>query len=173
MQTKYGGVQMDADHELDMAEVTEMTQMISALIEDGHYKDIVDSIYQDIGGVVASHVAKLSTAVNEVLQTGSPEAKQKLYEILAKSWIASFENKSKDTIGIAQAFVKKASDAFRKGDFNTKVPFSAATINGSFVADVIASINKGGIRHKYEGFAGVLNPSHDMIQYFKVYNNGK
>ena len=173
MQTKYGGVQMDADHELDMAEVTEMTQMISALIEDGHYKDIVDSIYQDIGGVVASHVAKLSEAVNEVLQSNSPEAKQKLYETLAKSWIASFENKSKDTIGIAQAFVKKASDAFKKDDFNTKVPFSAATINGSFVADVISSINKGGIRHKYEGFAGVLNPSHDMIQYFRVYNNGK
>jgi ElaB/YqjD/DUF883 family membrane-anchored ribosome-binding protein len=173
MKTKYGGVQMDADHELDMAEVTEMTQMISALIEDGHYKDIVENIYNDIGGVVASHVAKLSEAVNEVLQTGSPEAKQKLYEILAKSWISSFENKSKDTIGIAQAFVKKASDAFRKGDFNTKVPFSAATINGSFVSDVIASINKGGIRHKYEGFAGVLNPSHDMIQYFKVKRNGK
>ena len=74
---------MDADHELDMAEVTEMTQMISALIEDGHYKDIVENIYNDIGGVVASHVAKLSEAVNEVLQTGSPEAKQKLYEILA------------------------------------------------------------------------------------------
>ena len=173
MKTKYGGVQMDADHELDMAEVTEMTQMISALIEDGHYKDIVENIYNDIGGVVASHVAKLSEAVNEVLQTGSPEAKQKLYEILAKSWISSFENKSKDTIGIAQAFVKKASDAFRKGDFNTKVPFSAATINGSFISDVIASINKGGIRHKYEGFAGVLNPSHDMIQYFKVKRNGK
>jgi heterodisulfide reductase subunit B len=85
MKTKYGGVQMDADHELDMAEVTEMTQMISALIEDGHYKDIVENIYNDIGGVVASHVAKLSAAVNEVLQTGSPEAKQKLYEILAKS----------------------------------------------------------------------------------------
>lgn len=173
MKTKYGGVQMDADHELDMAEVTEMTQMISALIEDGHYKDIVENIYSDIGGVVASHVAKLSKAVNEVLQTGSAQAKQKLYEILAKSWISSFENKSKDTIGIAQAFVKKASDAFRKGDFNTKVPFSAATINGSFISDVIASINKGGIRHKYEGFAGVLNPSHDMIQYFKVKRNGK
>ena len=85
MKTKYGGVQMDADHELDMAEVTEMTQMISALIEDGHYKDIVENIYNDIGGVVASHVAKLSEAVNEVLQTGSPKAKQKLYEILAKS----------------------------------------------------------------------------------------
>ena len=33
MKSKYGGVQMDADHELDLAQVTEMTQMISALIE--------------------------------------------------------------------------------------------------------------------------------------------
>lgn len=170
MKTRYGGVQMDADHELDMAEVTEMTQMISALIEDGHYKDIVESIYNDIGGVVTSHVAKLNAAVQDVLNNGTVEAKQKLYEILAKSWIGAFENGSKDTIGIAQAFVKKASNAFKKGDFETRIPFSAATINGSFVSDVISSINKGGIRHKYEGFAGVLNPSHDMIEYYKVFN---
>ena len=170
MRTKYGGVQMDADHELDLAQVTEMTQMISALIEDGHYKDIVESIYKDIGGVVASHVAKLNDAVKQVLETGSPESRLELYKIVAESWIGAFEKGNKDTIGIAQAFVKKASDAFRKSDFNTKIPFSAATINGSFVSDVISSINKGGIRHKYEGYAGVLNPSHDMIQYYKVYN---
>lgn len=170
MKTKYGGVQMDADHELDMAEVTEMTQMISALIEDGHYKDVVESIYRDIGEVVASHVAKLNKAVQDVINNGTETSKNTLYKILAESWINSFENKSKDTIGIAQAFVKKASDAFKKGDLNIKIPFSAATINGSFVSDVIASINKGGIRHKYEGFAGVLNPSHDMIQYFRVWN---
>jgi heterodisulfide reductase subunit B len=85
MRTKYGGVQMDADHELDLAQVTEMTQMISALIEDGHYKDIVESIYKDIGGVVASHVAKLNDAVKQVLETGSPESRLELYKIVAES----------------------------------------------------------------------------------------
>lgn len=173
MKSKYGGVQMDADHELDLAQVTEMTQMISALIEDGHYKDLVENIYRDIGGVVASHIAKLDSAVKQVLETGSDQAKLELYKIVAKSWIGAFENGNKDTIGIAQAFVKKASDAFRNSDFNTRIPFSAATINGSFVSDVISSINKGGIRHKYEGYAGVLNPSHDMIQYFKIFRNGR
>lgn len=173
MKSKYGGVQMDADHELDLAQVTEMTQMISALIEDGHYKDLVENIYRDIGGVVASHIAKLDSAVKQVLETGSDQAKLELYKIVAKSWIGAFENGNKDTIGIAQAFVKKASDAFRNSDFNTRIPFSAATITGSFVSDVISSINKGGIRHKYEGYAGVLNPSHDMIQYFKIFKNGR
>ena len=171
MKTKYGGVQMDADHELDLAEVTEMTQMISALIEDGHYKDLVETVYKDIGGVVASHMAKLNSAIADILATGSPIAKQELYKILAQSWISSFENGDKDTIGIAQAFVKKVSDAFKKGDYTAQIPFSAATINGSFVSNVISSINKGGIRHKYEGFAGVLNPSHNMIQYYRVWNN--
>ena len=173
MKSKYGGVQMDADHELDLAQVTEMTQMISALIEDGHYKDLAENIYRDIGGVVASHIAKLDSAVKQVLETGSEEARLELYKIVAQSWIGAFENGNKDTIGIAQAFVKKASDAFRNSDFNTRIPFSAATINGSFISDVISSINKGGIRHKYEGYAGVLNPSHDMIQYFKIFRNGR
>ena len=170
MSTKYGGVQMNADHELDLAEVTEMTQMISALTEDGHYKDIVESIYQDIGETVAAHMAKLNTAVDDVIKTGTEESKRELYKILADSWIRSFENSNKDTIGIAQAFVKRASEAFRNGNFDFRIPFSAATINGSFISDVVSSINRGGIRHKYEGFAGVLNPSHDMIMYYRVLN---
>ena len=33
--TKFGGVQMNADHELDYAEVTEMSQMISSFIQNG------------------------------------------------------------------------------------------------------------------------------------------
>ena len=30
----YGGVQMDADHDINYAEVTEMSQMISALMQE-------------------------------------------------------------------------------------------------------------------------------------------
>ena len=42
---------MDADHDLDTESVTEMSQMISSLIEDGHYTDLVVSLYSDIGNI--------------------------------------------------------------------------------------------------------------------------
>lgn len=359
MRTRYGGVQMDADHELDMAEVTEGTQMISSLTEDGHYQEIVNQIYSDLGRVVAKHMEKYkinidilakkpityhhpinkiisgaqtgvdtigleigeelgletggtiapnfereqnidnhsrttlerlgvkeissslqgnntgvkrwlprteqnvlnsdgtvyfasdadsaglkatqrfanqykkpfllnptaeelakwivdnnievlnvagnrgskltpemaeqirqilreaipaarSTAKqnviseadvkhNEVLAQEQKEAREKLHQLLGESLIAAFSTGSKDTLGLAQAFLKKASEAIKNAQ-EFKIPFSAATINGSFIADVVSSINRGGIRHKYEGFAGVLNPSYNMVQYYQVWN---
>lgn len=175
MRTKYGGVQMDADQDLDEEEVTEMTQMISSLIEDGHYSDLVYQIYSDLGQVVAKHMKRYMDLVDLVDTRGlSPnekrEAKEKLYQILGESLIAAFNTGNKDTLGLAQAFVQKASEAIRNNE-RFKIPFSAATITGAFISDVIASINKGGIRHKYEGLSGVLNPSHNMIQYYRIFNS--
>lgn len=158
--TKYGGVQMDADHDLDLSEVTEMTQMISALSEDGHYPGIVNAIYGDIGQILEEKLRGFIAEVHD------PNKKQELYVRLAKSLMESFETGSKSTIGLAQAFLKKASRSLKEGDFNFKIPFSSATISGAFIADVAATINKKGIRHKYEGFAGVLNPSYHMVQYY-------
>ena len=39
---------MNADHELDEAEVTEMTQMISALEQNGFTHDLATKVYQEI-----------------------------------------------------------------------------------------------------------------------------
>lgn len=174
MRTKYGGVQMDADQELDEEEVTEMTQMISSLIENSHYSDLVNEIYSDLGRVVAKHMSKFMEGINllddkDVSANEKEAARAKLYTILGESLIKAFSTGSKDTLGLAQAFVQKASEALRNHE-EFKLPFSAATINGAFISDVISSINRGGIRHKYEGLSGVLNPSYNMIQYYRVYN---
>ena len=173
MRTKYGGVQMDADHELDESEVTEMTQMISSLMEDGHYTGLVSQIYSDLGRVVAKHMEKYKIPI-EVLNSNESDsdkevAKNKLHQLLGQSLVEAFSTGSKDTIGLAQAFLNKAADAIKhQKEFH--IPFSAATINGSFISDVASSINRGGIRHKYEGLAGVLNPSYNMVQFYKVWN---
>ena len=175
MRTKYGGVQMDADHELDEAEVTEMTQMISSLIEDQHYPELVKEIYTDIGNVVERHMRKYVKELSVINDESKSEeerktAKDKLHQILGEALIAAFNTGTKDTLGLAQAFVQKASAAIAENkEFH--IPFSSATINGQFISEVMASINRGGIRHKYEGLAGVLNPSFNMMQYYRVYND--
>lgn len=170
MSTKYGGIQMDADHELDMAEVTEMTQMLSALSQDGYYAPIVNEIYQEIGDTVFNDLEDLRQAVAQY--NLDETQRNKVYTVLAKILFESF-GQDTDDIGLAQAFVKKAERAMQAlgkeiGTPEFKVPFSAATINGKFIASVVSKINKSGIRHKYEGFAGVLNPSYNMIQYFRT-----
>ena len=174
MSTKYGGVQMDADHELDLAQVTEMTQMISALIEDQHYSGLVQDIYEDIGKVVEAHMKKYDKEIQLLQDKNIPndqkeEAKKRLYRILGESLVVAFSSGNKDTLGLAQAFVAKATEAIKNNE-DFLLPFSGATINGAFISQIASDINRGGIRHKYEGFAGVLNPSYNMVQYFRVWN---
>lgn len=169
--SKYAGVMMNADHELDMAEVTEMSQMISALIEDGHYTGFVTNIYKNIGNIALNN-DKVSKIIS-IIKTNDPNKRQKMMEIIGKSLIASFSSGSKDTIGLAQAFIKKASQEFQQAkargeDYEFSIPISDPTIYGAFVSDVVSSINKAGIRRKYEGFAGVLNPSYNMVQYYST-----
>lgn len=165
--TRFGGLMMDADHDLDHAEVTEMSQMISALIEDGHYPEKVEAIYKSIGEIALNNdrVKKYIEAVNN-------EDRDKLREIVGKSLISTFESGNKDTIGLANAFVRKASRELAENtniDTETiSIPFSDSTIFGAVMADVTSALSKAGIRRKHPGLASVLNPSHDMAMYYNI-----
>ena len=167
--TRFGGLMMDADHDLDHAEVTEMSQMISALIEDGHYPEKVEAIYKAIGEIALNNdrVRKYVEAVNN-------NDRDKLREIVGKSLIATFETGNKDTIGLANAFVRKASKELAENtNIDTKmisIPFSDSTIFGAVMADVTSALSKAGIRRKHPGLASVLNPSHDMTMYYNIGN---
>lgn len=165
--TRFGGLMMDADHDLDHAEVTEMSQMISALIEDGHYPEKVEAIYKSIGEIALNNdrVKKYIEAVNN-------NDRDKLREIVGKSLISTFESGNKDTIGLANAFVRKASRELAENtNIDTRtisIPFSDGTIFGAVMADVTSALSKAGIRRKHPGLASVLNPSHDMAMYYNI-----
>ena len=161
MSTAFGGAQMNADHEVDDAEVTEMTQMLSSLIENGNSLNIVSEIYRDIGSLVVEALSDWNEAIKE-------KDKNKLYRLLGEALVDAFIKNDRDTIGLAQSFITKANESLQNNDLEYKIPFSAPTINGAFIATVTSLINKRGIRRKYAGFAGVLTPSHNMIQYYRL-----
>ena len=166
MSTKFGGVQMNADHDLDLSHVTEMTQMLSALVQNGYTSQFVDKIYSNIGNVVAEALSDF----DQNIKADNPDF-DKLYTLLGKALIDSFMDKDKDTLGLAQAFVAKAEASLSESTLDYKLPFSAATVSGAFIATVTSMLNKKGIRRKYDGLAGVLCPSHDAIQYYKIGNH--
>ena len=159
MSTKFGGVQMNADHELDEAEVTEMTQMISALEQNGFTHDLATKVYQEIGKLCHDAIAE----IHEVLETGDQQA---LYEIYGKALVKAFQTNNKDTLGLAQSFIKLAQQSFNEKKIDYKIPFSAGTINGIFNSTVTSSLVKDAIRRHYDGVASVLNPSYGIQQYF-------
>lgn len=152
---------MDAEHELEDSDVTEMTQMISAISSHGYTSDIANRVYTDIGNVILEALADYDAAIKN-------DDPKEIYKLLGEAFVKSFENNDRDTLGLAQAFVLKASKALKEGNYEFRLPFSAETVNGIFISTVSSLLTKKGIRRKYEGFAGVLTPSHDMIQYYNI-----
>lgn len=161
MPSQFGGVQLDADHEIELAEVTEMTQLISALIQRGYTKDIVRKIYEDIGETIVESVADYQAALN----SSDPNA---VYRILGKALVESFAKGDKDSIGLAKTFVSIAQQFLNEENIQFKMPFSAATVYPQFLSVVTSNIVKSGIRRKYSGLISVLVPSHNMIQYYDI-----
>lgn len=159
MSTRHIGLQMNAEHDLLDAEVTEMTQMISALAENWYSGEIVKQIYKDIGAVVDESLRK----INAEIQANDMDA---LRIRLGKALIDAFKTKE-ETIGLAQAFLAKAEVAMAEANASVKIPFSAATINSTFISTIVSMLNKKGIRRKYAGIAAVLTPSYNMMQYYR------
>lgn len=162
----FGGVQMDADHILsDDTDVTEMSQMISSLIQSGYYTDEAINIYKEIGNVVEQSLREKNMLVGEGDFTN-------IHQILGKEFLKSFANNTRDTMGMAQAFLTKASIELSKNPNATiQIPFSDPTTIKVFNATIISNLNKKGIRRKYAGIASVQVPSRGMIQFFNY--NGK
>ena len=153
---------MNAEHELDDTEVTEMTQMFSALVENGYSLNIVNQIYSDIGQIVEESLKEFNQAIADVVD------KDKLYRLLGKALMDAFLTNDRDTIGLAQSFIMKANESLQDANIKFKIPFSAPTIKNAFLATITSLINKKGIRRKYAGFAGVLTPSFNMMQYYTL-----
>ena len=164
LSTKFGGVQMDADHELDEAEVTEMTQMISALEQMGYTHNLASRVYQEIGKLCYDAIAE----VTNILENNDVQG---LYEIYGKALVKAFQTNNKDTLGLAQSFIKLAQQGFNEKNIDYKIPFSSGTINGIFNSTVTSSLVKDAIRRHYSGVASVLNPSYDSIQYYQYGGN--
>lgn len=158
MSTEFGGLQMDADHELDDADVTEMTQMISALVQNGFSMEIAEKIYSDIGKYCAQSVEEISKAIG---------SKEELHNIFGKAMVEAFATGEKDTLGLAQAFIAIASKNMQEAGIGY-IPFSSSSINGIFNATVTTSIVKKAIRRHYSGVAAVLNPAFGSMQVFNI-----
>lgn len=164
MSTEFYGLQMDAEHEVtEHSDVSEMTQMISAFIENGFSKNIVNAIYNDIGECIEESLKDCIDALN---QPTDAEKRKKISVILGEAYIKSMEGK--DTIGLAQAFIQRAQQDLKRANLLDGIPVSAASISDSFMSTVANMITKNGIKRKYAGFAGVQTPSYNMVQYYNI-----
>lgn len=165
--TKHLGVQMNADHHADDAELTEMSQVISALEANGWAHDLVKQIYEDLGSIVLQTLEQEIQALKVFLKTGD---NTEIYRIVGKSFIKSFgKDGGQDTLtaSMMNNIIKELNGEDNIENIEQKIPFSDTSVLSSVVSNITSNINKTAIKRKYSGLAAVLVPAYDIIKIYK------
>ena len=163
MSTQYGGVQMDASHDVAHGDVSEMMQAVAAMAQNGYRMDAVNDLYKAIGEITLR-------GLKNILKARDLNDDDEIKQILGKALVDSFASGSKNTLGLAQSFMDVAEKTLGTDAFNG-IPFSAPTIVGSFISEVAAMINRKGIRRRYAGLQTVQTPAHGYKHYYSVGND--
>lgn len=156
---KYSGVQLDAGHSVEGGHVTEMSQMIQALIQDGYCVDVVNDIYN---------------AIKDVTKEGRrryQDSDEAIIHALSDALIKSLQSGSGNLSTLADSFVKQVSDNWEKYHIKMKMPFSHPQIKSKFIAVVTSTLSKMSLRRTYPGLGTVQAPGYGFMQIYSI--NGR
>lgn len=173
------GIQMDADHEIDESEMTEFSQVISALEAGGRLHHISKQVYRTLGelAVQASQI-EIDTAIKYInaknAELPTDKIRSELYDILGRALINNYkpdENRTDLAAPIIAEIKKKfnLSEDHSLDDF--KIPFSDSNLYKQTISTFVSNINSKSIKRKYPGSGCVMVPGYDIIQTYKY--NGK
>ena len=163
-------IQLNAEHSLEDEEVSEMTQVISAMEQNAFTHDLAIQIFENIGEGIAS---KLNIYINNSEDINN--YKNKLNRLLGKVLVTVFASREGSEISLASAFLEEFKKQIAKNSKDIpKIPFDDNNILGALETSFKSGFNKDIIKRHFPGFAAVQAPSHDL---FSVYdyrdpNNG-
>ena len=169
------GIQMDADHDVELAAtMTEFSQVISALESGGALHKYAKQVYQDLGKIALTaskvevdKVVKLLSG----LDTDYDQVKSELYEIVAKTLINGIKTREDGaslTDRILNEIERSLGKKLNHKDDVFKVPFSDSNIYSQILPTFVSLINQKSIKRKYPGSGCVMVPAYNVMTYFMI-----
>lgn len=151
------GVQLDANHHADMADVREMSQTISTLAGNGYTMEVAEQAYNSIGDLVQISLKKVNKYISTVEKKGLEESIRMISEKLVQRLA------TEDKISSTDAFVEMFSE-----ELSVTLPISDRRFYKLFVKEILEDLNKSSIRRRYSGLGGILNPASNLVQLYTV-----
>jgi len=158
---RFMGPQLDATHESDQSQIKEVTQVISALSQNGNTAHLAKEAYEDIAQVIKKSTEKYLKYMIPKLNDNKQMAidSEQLYKYLSDKFISTIESSKGDNI--AKVLVQAFSSDIR-------IPFSNQNFFVPFVRDIITRMNNEFITRYYAGTGAVLIPSHGIVQLYDI-----
>ncbi len=171
MSTSNFGIQMDADHHADDSELSEMTQVISALEANGWGHELAKFVYTDLGNIVAQSMAANTKALQNYFQTGNTK---EIYRILGKALLSAYSEEESGKANLTDAIVRNLQKEIENSTdivtASTSLPMSNNDIMNDIIKTVTSKINKSAIKRKYAGMGAVMVPAYNLIKVYKMKN---
>lgn len=148
------GIQMSAEHHAENSEVSEMTQVMSALIQKGISYETTLAVYRDLGSYIAKGLEPFMNVNNN-----------QLIVTLGKQLLQSFSTDDLSAENLASRYIKLIKEDLLENNAEKEilVSFDDPNIFSKFVIDFANNLNQNIIRRKFFGLNAVLNPSHDVV----------
>ena len=166
------GIQLDKEHHADEAELSLMTQVISACAARGYTIDTAIGLYDALRKSTDINIKEHLQAVQALFTDGSENSIQNFQEVLMQSIVKAIStsngNNFAKTISLDLMEQAKAGKKISYADAN--IPLSDNNIYRKIFSTISAFLTRSGIKQKIPGVLSVLTPSHDIM---KVYAGRK
>lgn len=173
MSTHHLGPQLDAQHDADAAEVSLMTQVMSALASRGFTGNLAYDAYQALGDLTTNEIKSIldqSFYINnpDISESDRQSKINQLSVDIAQSILSEMSsgNKTDVTGHIIRNLLEKVESrkTLTIEDIRNGLPYSDGSILNFLQSTVSSSINKTAIKLKFFGGLDVLNPSQGIMK---------
>ena len=161
-ENKHCGPQLDANHEADASKIKEITQVVSALSQNGNTAHLAQEVYDNLAKVIEIAAKPYDNYMRPKKDAEGNEVENKdLYEFMSRKFIDKVSKE--DGASLAKSILESLPKELQ-------IPFSNQNFFQKFTKEVISRMNNEFITRYYKGIGAVLNPSHGMIQMFEDIN---
>lgn len=163
------GIQLDKEHHADDAELSLMTQVISACAAKGYTFEAASKLYDALRKSTEIGIKEHLDAVKQYITSGDPSGVQEaMYEAIIHS-LGTSDSTSFASL-VALDLMRQAREGKKVKYSEAALPLSDKTVYSKIFSTVASYLTNAGIKQKIPGILSVLTPSHNI---FKVYAGRK
>ena len=174
------GIQLDKEHHADNAELSLMTQVISAACAKGYTKEMATKLYNALYNITKSATSGFRDEVGKIAIGDRARFGKLITSAIMKSIVESDSNDGDALYNSAVKLVQEIRkdkklllDEKFLQEADGTLPYSSSTIYGKIVNILAVTMTKAGIKTKMPGLLAVLCPTHDVIKMYNMYEGGK
>lgn len=150
------GIQLDKEHHADDAEISLMTQVISACASLGYTYDAASKVYQALAAANINNTKEYYQGLVSLFNGDNSQIK----ELINKTLIEELANSKSDSI--AKSMALSLQEKLRNGEVKLSdnlLPLSDNTIYAKLLSTINSFLTNSGIKSKIPGILSVLTTS--------------